>query len=351
MATKVGKRYKTSVYLGTVDGKRKYEVFYADKAWQADAAADKFKKDRERKNCPERITLGEAIDAYIASRDAVLSPATIAAYKSMRKYRMQSLMPMRIADINNRVLQNAVNEEAKTKTHNEKPINPKTVKNTAGLIISSIRYYDNDANFRIAYPEQPKIQYATPDTEMLKRIFAAIKGTRIELPVMLSVWLSLSASEILGLKWEDIRDEYLSINAAMVYTNDGGHYKATKERSRTRNIIIDPYLRERLLNLPKQDDIFIFTLTRNQMTKEFTRVLKTNNIPHCRFHDLRHANASLMALLNIPDRYAQERGGWSTGHIMKGVYQQVFSDEQRKVAQTINEHIKGLMQTNMHTEK
>jgi len=67
--------------------------------------------------------------------------------------------------------------------------------------------------------------------------------------------------------------------------------------------------------------------------------------PDCRFHDLRHANASMMALLNIPDRYAQERGGWSTGHIMKSVYQQVFSEEQKQVADIINNYVKGLLHT------
>lgn len=35
------------------------------------------------------------------------------------------------------------------------------------------------------------------------------------------------------------------------------------------------------------------------------------------FHDLRHLNASVMAALRIPDKYAQERGGWKSDKIMK----------------------------------
>jgi integrase len=56
------------------------------------------------------------------------------------------------------------------------------------------------------------------------------------------------------------------------------------------------------------------------------------------FHDLRHVNASVMALLNIPDKYAQERGGWKTDNIMKNVYQQTFSSERRNVDRLINDY-------------
>lgn len=44
------------------------------------------------------------------------------------------------------------------------------------------------------------------------------------------------------------------------------------------------------------------------------------------FHDLRHLNASVMAALRIPDKYAQERGGWKSDKIMKKVYTQTFSE-------------------------
>ena len=47
------------------------------------------------------------------------------------------------------------------------------------------------------------------------------------------------------------------------------------------------------------------------------------------FHDLRHLNASVMLMLGVPDKYAMERGGWSTTSTLKSVYQETFSDERR----------------------
>jgi integrase len=41
----------------------------------------------------------------------------------------------------------------------------------------------------------------------------------------------------------------------------------------------------------------------------FKRLLEKNGLPHMTFHDLRHMNASVMAMLRIPDKYAMERGG------------------------------------------
>lgn len=55
------------------------------------------------------------------------------------------------------------------------------------------------------------------------------------------------------------------------------------------------------------------------------------------FHQLRHMNASIMAMLNVPEKYAQERGGWKTPHTMKRVYQHTFSQERQNVDRQIDE--------------
>ena len=61
------------------------------------------------------------------------------------------------------------------------------------------------------------------------------------------------------------------------------------------------------------------------------------------FHDLRHINASLMAVLKIPDKYAQERGGWKTDHIMKSVYTETFSEERQKVDEIIDGYFEQIL--------
>lgn len=61
------------------------------------------------------------------------------------------------------------------------------------------------------------------------------------------------------------------------------------------------------------------------------------------FHDLRHVNASVMNLLNIPDKYAQERGGWKTDAVMKGTYMQTFTRARVEVNDTIDNYFESLL--------
>ena len=65
--------------------------------------------------------------------------------------------------------------------------------------------------------------------------------------------------------------------------------------------------------------------------------MNDNNVEHMTFHDLRHLNASTMLALGIPDKYAMERGGWSSPNIMKSVYQHTFSSERDNVDKLIDD--------------
>ena len=65
----------------------------------------------------------------------------------------------------------------------------------------------------------------------------------------------------------------------------------------------------------------------------FQKLMKEQGVKMT-FHDLRHLNASVMLMLGVPDKYAMERGGWSTTSTLKSVYQHTFSEE-RKQADTM----------------
>ena len=73
-----------------------------------------------------------------------------------------------------------------------------------------------------------------------------------------------------------------------------------------------------------------------------------NGLPHMTFHDLRHINASVMALLQIPDKYAQERGGWKTDYTMKKVYTHTFSQGRLEADNKVNDYFERSL--NLETE-
>lgn len=66
-------------------------------------------------------------------------------------------------------------------------------------------------------------------------------------------------------------------------------------------------------------------------------------MPHLRFHDVRHLNASVMVKLRIPDLYAMERGGGKTRSRLNRVYQHTFSDERLAVDAQVDEFFNSIM--------
>lgn len=315
----------------TVRGKKTYKSFTSVSKKDAELSALEWQNDKSiYDRAPESITLNEAFDEYINSHDSVFSPSTIIGYKKIKNNYFTSMKNMHIADITESDLQIEVNNMAKK-------LSPKTIRNALGFLCTALSQYGKGINTKLVkMPPQQKIKYATPDIETLSNILNAVKGTDIELPVTLAALLGLRMSEILGLKWDAVSDDTIHIFRVKLYTKGGTILREnTKTYGSNRKLIIPNKIKELLKKADKNQE-FVVNLTANQITKRFSRLLNTKGIPHCRFHDLRHANASIMLMLNIPDKYAMERGGWSTDTTLKRVYQQTFASEQEKIAQMLD---------------
>jgi integrase len=76
-------------------------------------------------------------------------------------------------------------------------------------------------------------------------------------------------------------------------------------------------------------------------THRFAKLLKRNSLPHIRFHDLRHTNATLMLKQNIPAKVASERLGHSTVGITLDLYSHVLREMQEEAAKKIDNLIFG----------
>lgn len=344
-------RWRTLVYSHTEKvwdessqsfiNKRKYESFDGDTAAESEYNAAKFKLERKRMARPENLTLSEAIDKYINSCDNLLSPTTIQGYRKIQRNAFKNIMDVKIASLTNEMLLNAVNEEAKRvsnkNTKNPKPISPKHLHNEYGFIRSVLHRYAPLLDTNVKLPQKVvKIkEIIEPET-----IFRIIEDEAVEfkLAVSLAMWLSFTKSEIRGLKRSSIYEGHLQINQVIVdVENKPIEKKQAKVFTRNRKHKIPPYIQSLIDQLPP-DQEYLVTWDGNQLYKRWTRILKNNGLPHMTFHDLRHVNASVMALLQIPDKYAMERGGWKTDSTMKGTYTHTFSKARKDVDQIIDSY-------------
>lgn len=337
--------------------KRVYESFTSDdpsrrgKA-EAERQAAEFqtekmmnKQQKQRKN--GTMLLREAMQQYIATTAPVLSGTTIQGYSKNQYDSYQFLMDRKLRDITEDDLQLAVDIDTKRISKRSKkggsPISPKTVHNTYNYILTVIRYFYPGDQYNVKLPKVPKkVKELIPAQTVLQ----VIQGTEIELPCLLACWLSFSLSEIRGLRIRDISGDYLTLNQVVVDVGCTPTIKQSgKADPRLRKHKIPQYIKTLIDReiLGRRPDDLLITLSGHAIYMRWKRLLETNNLPHMTFHDLRHLNASVMALLRIPDKYAQERGGWASDRVMKRVYTHTFSEERQKVDQTIDDYFEELL--------
>lgn len=282
------------------------------------------------------LTVTEAFDRYIDSKSAVLSPATVAGYRRIQKNLLEPIANMPLANLTQEQVQRWVNTLVKQGKK------PKTVSNAHGLLSAVLTSYRPDMTLRTTLPQKVKPEIAIPSEVELSAIFKAAKGTKYELPILLAVWLGLRASEIRGLKWVDIDGEYISVKRAIVQGEAGPVEKGTKTFSGTRTLHLPPYL-VALIQAQDHSKEHIVTLSGHAMYNGFERICEKAGVPHFRFHDLRHMNASVMLAVGVPNKYAQERMGHATDNMLKTVYQHTIQEEQKKYSEEIDQRFEELL--------
>ena len=322
-----------------VDGKRVSVVDEDPAVAQAKAVALRAGLIEEKKT-GNSMTVGQAIDRYIESKDAVLSPSTVAGYKRVRQNALQDLMSVKVADLTQEAVQKAVNKMARVKS-------PKSVRNAHGLLSAALEEYRPDMILRTTLPQKQKYDVAVPTDDDIERIIAAAKGTEMELPVLLAIWLGLRASEIRGLTWDCVSGSVLHIRQAIVEGENGPELKGTKTYSGNRKIRLPNYLADLISEQPRTDD-YIVHLSGQAMYKRFSRLCEKSGLPHYRFHDMRHANASIMLALGVPDKYAMERMGHATNNMLKTVYQHTMKSKQDEVADVVDNYFEEKLHTDLH---
>ena len=326
-------QWRTQVYDYTdAAGKRHYESFTAETKKESEYLAAQFAMEKERRRHMSSAPLRDAITEYVKTSDAILSPTTIQGYQKIQKYAFSDIMNIPLKKLSNQILQDAVNQEAKRpngKRKSKEPISAKTVHNEYGLVTAVLNKYmpSLDCSVRLPQVETKIKELPTPDA-----IYSAVKGSEIELAVMLAMWLSFSLSEVRGLtKSKSIQGDYIVIKEVIVDVNSKPVVKGKgKTKTRTRMHRIPPYIRELIDQTDPAED-YLVPMKQPYVYYRFIRLIKAAGLPHISFHDLRHVNASVMALLHVPDKYAQERGGWKTDAVMKRVYTHTFSPERQKV--------------------
>ena len=301
----------------TVDGVRRSVT--ADSPQEAISRA-LLLRDRGITKSPAERTLGAVVDEYIESRESVLSPSTLKAYRSYRRTRFSSYMDRKISDLDRRTLQRMVNEEARK-------LKPKSLKNAYALISSALKDYDVDTAVNL--PQIPAAERPWLTADEVLRFCRVVRGESCEIPALLAL-CSLRLSEIAALTWEDVDLEtgIIRVRRSVVAGDFGLVEKHTnKTASSTRTVpILMPQLADALKAVsPKEGRVV--SIHPNTLRKQVNRICERERLPLVGAHGLRHSFASLCHYLRVPELEAAKIGGWSDLSTMRKIYTHLSQDQ------------------------
>ncbi len=248
------------------------------------------------------LTIGEAMDRYIASKDGVLSPTTIKAYKVIRNNYIQSIMGIRIGKVAQEEIQRAFNEEAKRVTHHSKKngafktISPKTLRNAHGLLSAVLDMYRPGITLHTTLPKKQKADIYVPDPQEIDKIYNLLvnyRGGILVKPFLLATQCGLRESEICALYSDCVTPQYVTVKEAYVYAERECVIKQPKSYAGYCKVPISEKMSEILLEDTPESG-WICGMTPYQLSNSWSRFRKSHPELNSKmtFHALRHYYAS-----------------------------------------------------------
>ena len=235
-----------------------------------------------------------------------------------------------------------------------KTVKPNSVIHYHAVIHQALKYamktdlVTQNVAMKVDRPKKNDYQPVFLDAEELQHLFEVVKGTKLELPVLVATLNGLRRSEALGLKWDAIDFERNTITIRHIVTEaevDGKSVIISEDRAKTksslRSLPLVGHFREKLLELKEQQkenkrvcgncysydyDGYIFVdamgtiFNPNAVTENFSKILRRNGLRHIRFHDLRHSCASLLLANDVPMKQIQEWLGHSDISTTANIY-------------------------------
>lgn len=339
--------YHATVYLYTDEnGKRRYESVtsydYSQVLLQvAQLKADKKRERIDRSLGKNSMTLGEAMNKYIESKRAVLSPSTVRDYHTTVRNYLLDLQKLPLDEITREQVQIAINEEAMS-------LAPKTVRNIHGFLVAVLKVYRPDFTLHTTLPQKIKPDISIPTEDEIKALFEMTRGTDLYIPVLLAACCGMRRSEISALTWDqiDFKRNTITINHALVLDDNRTFVeKTTKTTAGTRTIRMIPLVANALKELKEQAESTDghITIRPNIISSRFYKLIRKSSFPQYRFHDLRHYTVSVMLSLNVPKNYIADYVGHETENMIDQVYGHIMASRKTTVEDQLQDYFQRVL--------
>ena len=262
---------------------------------------------------------------YIDMKSNILSPATIRSYRSYLRTMPKYFIKTEIHKIDQPMIQKLINTHALNHA-------PKTTQNMFGIISIVLKTFRPEFVFRVSLPKRIKKEPYIPTLQDIRIILNEAKGTDYLTAILLAMF-GLRRSEILALTYDDLYDNYIAVNKALVI-GDGNQKVLKPTKTYTDRIV---YMPPQIISIIRQNGLY--TRSPNKISEFLHKVQIKHNLKHFSVHKLRHFYASICHYFNMPDSYIQKQGGWSNSMVMRSIYTHTFEEERQVITENINNKI------------
>lgn len=291
-----------------VGEERVYITAATESEYYVKARAVKIGLMKSKSSLP-KITLGQAIDKYLADTKNLHSPSTVNNWKSYRRTRFKAYMDLDVGSIH---WQKMVNDEAED-------VSGKTVLNAFDLVRHALDY-SKVPRPEVKLPKKKKAERTWLDYQQIEVFCSALRGKPYELGALLALH-GLRRSELLHLTAEDIdlKKGIIRVRGASV-VGEGNKLvekddNKTEESTRMVHIVI-PRLSELLGGKTGR----LITTNPTTLYGSIKKLCEKNGLPPCGVHSLRHSFCSLAHHLKWDELTVQREGGWRDSKVVHEIY-------------------------------
>lgn len=362
-----GDKYSIIISLGRDEHGKLKQVWHAFRGTKTEALKEKRRLERLQDTgdyvAPSRLTVGQYLDQWLTEG----APRTARSGKTVEEYRkklytyvvpalgtveLSRLEPLHLERLYNRLL-------AGGRADGSGGLSERTVLHVHRILSRALsqaikwQLLGKNPCAGVEAPRPPKTKGSAQSVAETRDMLAAAQGSALYVPVLIAVTTGLRRGEILALRWADLdlAGASLTIGQSLEQTVGSLRFKSPKTETSGRSLTIptelvealrvhqrEQFERRQLLGDCYRDLGLICCRSDGRpwrpdaFSTEFGQFLKKHNLPHVRFHDLRHTHASQLIAAGVHLTLISRRLGHATIGITSDTYGHVIAEVERAAA-------------------
>lgn len=279
-----------------------------------------------------------------------VKPTTFGSYETMVRNSIEPYFRpkgLSLRELEARHIQQFYSDKLKT-------VKPNSVIHYHAVIHQALKYamktdlVPQNVAVKVDRPKKNDFQPVFLDAAELQQLFAAVKGTKLELPVLVAAFYGLRRGEVLGLKWDAIDFERGTLTVKRTVTEVAVNGKSkiimqdsAKTKSSLRTLPLVGQFKEYFSEVKAAQELnkkvcgncynydydgYVFVdemgdlIKPGYLTSYFPEFIKKHGLKKMRFHDLRHSCASLLLANGVPLKQIQDWLGHSDFSTTANIY-------------------------------